>query len=100
VCHTATFIHTDTHNTVSFYLPIIRPHRITTYEDAAYCYQPSSLVCRSVTLVSPAKTAALIEMLFGLRTRVGPRNHVLDGGPDPPMQRGNFEGEGASHCKL
>jgi len=26
-------------------------------------------VCQSVTLVSPAKTAALIEMLFRLRTR-------------------------------
>jgi len=25
--------------------------------------------------------AAPIEMPFGLRTRVSPRNHVLDGGP-------------------
>jgi len=33
----------------------------------------------SVTLVSPAKTAAPIEMPFGFRTRVGPKNHVLDG---------------------
>jgi len=49
-------------------------------------------VCRSVTLVSPAKTAAPIEMPFGIGTRVGPRNRVLDGGPDPPMGRGNFEG--------
>jgi len=24
---------------------------------------------------------------------VGPRNHVLDGGPDPPMGRGNFQGK-------
>ena len=32
-------------------------------------------------------------MPFGLSTGVGPRNHVLDGGPDPPMARGNFEGE-------
>jgi len=36
----------------------------------------------SVTLVSPAKMAAPIEMPFGLRTRAGPWNHVLDGGPD------------------
>jgi len=36
-------------------------------------------VCRSVTVVNNAKTAQLIEMPFGLRTRVGPRNHVLDG---------------------
>jgi len=31
----------------------------------------------SDTVVSPAKTAAPIEMPFGLRTRVGPRNHVF-----------------------
>jgi len=28
-----------------------------------------------------AKAAKLIEMLFGLWARMGPRNHVLDGGP-------------------
>jgi len=28
----------------------------TMYVDAVYCYWPSSMVCRSVTLVSPAKT--------------------------------------------
>jgi len=32
----------------------------------------------SVTVMSPAKTAEPIEMLFGLWTRVGPRNRVLD----------------------
>jgi len=32
-------------------------------------------VCRSVTLVSPAKTTQPIEMPFGLWTRMGPRNH-------------------------
>jgi len=44
--------------------------------DAVYCYRPSSVVClsvcRSVTLVSPAKTAEPTEMPFGLRTLVGP----------------------------
>jgi len=54
----------------------------------------------SVTLVSPAKTAELIEMPYGLMTRVGPRNRVLDGGPHPPMGKGNFMGEGASRCKV
>ena len=37
-----------------------------------------------VTLVNPAKTAEPIEMPFGLKTRVGSGNNVLDGGPDPP----------------
>ena len=40
-------------------------------------------VCQSVTLVSPAKTATPKEMPFGLRTQVGPENHILAGSPDP-----------------
>jgi len=49
-------------------------------------------VCRSVTLVSPAKTAGPVEMPFGFRTRVGPRIHVLDG-VQIPYGRGNFHGK-------
>ena len=78
-------------------ITIIRPHRSTTYIGAVYCYQLSSVVCQSVglsvTFVIPAKMAEPIEMPFGLRTRVGPGNHVLDGGSRCPMGRGNFEGE-------
>jgi len=51
-------------------------------------------VCWSVTLVSPAKTAELIEMLFELRTRVDPGNHVLDEGPDPPWEGAILRGRG------
>jgi len=36
-----------------------------------------------------AKTAELIEVLFGLWVRMGPRSRVLDGGPDLPMGRSN-----------
>jgi len=54
-------------------------------------------VCLSVGLSvchdrEPYKMAEPIVMLFGMLTRVGPRNHVFDGGPDPHMGRGNFEG--------
>jgi len=57
---------------------------------AAYCYRRINVVCLSVglsvclsvTIASPTKTVEPIEMPFGLWTRVGPRNHVLDGGPD------------------
>jgi len=85
---------------------VIGSHRSTTYVDAAYCNIGWSVgrsicrcVCRSVTLVSRAKTAIPIEMPFGLRTRVGPGNHVLDGGPDPPWEGAFFFGGGrASHC--
>ena len=48
----------------------------------------------SVTLASPAKTAEPIEMPFGLRTWVGPGNHVLDGGPDPHGKGQFFLGGG------
>ena len=36
-------------------------------------------VCLSVTTVSTAKTTEPIEIPFGLRIRVGSRNHALDG---------------------
>jgi len=51
-------------------------------------------VGRSVTLVSPAKTAAPIEIPFELKTRVGPGYHVLGGGPDPPCEGAILRGEG------
>ena len=36
-------------------------------------------VSLSVTAVSHTKTVELIEMLFGIWTRVGPKNRALDG---------------------
>jgi len=39
------------------------------------------------------KKAEPIEMPIGLWARMGPRKHVSDGSPNPPMGRGNF-GEG------
>jgi len=58
----------------------------------------SRSVCLSVTVVSPAKAAEPIEMPFGLRTPVGPRNCVRPGSTSP-HGRGNFGG-GASHCQV
>jgi len=50
---------------VQFFLhPVIRLHRSTTHVDAACCYRPSSVVCQSVAIMSPAEIAELIEMLF------------------------------------
>jgi len=45
--------------------------------------------------MSPAKTAEPIpiKMPFAMQSRVDARNHVLDGGPDFPTGRCNFEGE-------
>jgi len=54
----------------------------------------SVCLCLSVTIVSPAKAAEPVKMLFVLWTRVGPRNHVLDGGPDPPCKGAIVRGKG------
>ena len=90
----------QTHGLSSFVFLVYlnsRPHRSTTYVDVVYCYRPSSVVCRSVSRSVchsiPAKTAELIEMLFGLRIPVGPRIHVLDG-VQIPDGKDNFEGKG------
>jgi len=40
--------------------------------------------------MSPEETASSVEMALGMLGVVGPSNHALDGGPDPPMVRGNF----------
>ena len=46
-----------------------------------------------VTFVSTAKkTTELIEMPFAELTLLGPKNHVLDWGPDPPVRRGILRG--------
>jgi len=50
--------------------------------------------------VSPVKTAEPVEMPVGLRSRVRPRNRVLDEGPLLPMEKGNFDGEVAVRCKV
>ena len=49
----------------------------------------SICVCQYVTGMSSAKTTEPIDMPFGMRARVGPRNHVLNGGPDP-QGKGQF----------
>jgi len=48
--------------------------------DAAYCQGQTSVVCLSVTIVSPAKMAEPIEMPFRMLSWVVPGNHILDGG--------------------
>jgi len=83
---------------------IIRPHRGAAYLDADYCYRPSSVVyrsdSRSVTVMSPAKMAKPIEVSFGLRTWVDPKNHVLDGDQDLPWEKAVLRGKGVAHCKV
>jgi len=42
------------------------------------------------TTVNHAKTAEPIEVLFGIWTRMGPRNHVLQGGGRISQEKGQF----------
>jgi len=65
------------------------------YVDAVHCdrWLCGLSVCHDH---EPAKMAEQIKMPFGLWTWLGPRNRMLDGGPGPVMQRGNFEGERGS----
>ena len=80
-----------------------RPHRGTTYADVAYCYRPSSMVCRpvclSVTVVSQVKTAEPIEIPSRLKNWLGPRNHVLDRA-QIPHGKGQFWGGAVSCTKM
>jgi len=74
---------------------IFRPHCRTVYVDAAYCYIPNNVVCRSVYHSSePCKNSWTDRDAVWVQDSGWPKNHVLDGGPDPPMGRGNFEGKG------
>ena len=76
---------------------IIRPHRISVAYRCdlllAMFIMVGESVCESVCLLVTrmycGKTARPIEMPFGMWVAVGPSNHVLDGGSDPPMVRGN-----------
>jgi len=57
-------------------------------------------VCLTVCHTSePCKTAEAIELPFGLRTRVGPRNHVLHG-VQIPWEAAILKGKRVNHCKL
>ena len=75
------------------FLGHITVHCSTAYFDATYCCR-CSVVCRSVTIVSPAKMAEPIKMLFGLWTRVGHTNHVLDGVQIPRVNGAILKGKG------
>jgi len=46
---------------------------------------------RGSSLLHCAKMAEQIKMLFGVNTPGGPWNIVLDVGPDPPTERGQFK---------
>ena len=75
---------------------VFRPHCRNSYRRPIATCVVACSVGLSVGLSRPYeywKTAEPIEVLFGMWTRVGPRKHVLDEGPDPHTRTGNFVGE-------
>jgi len=82
-------------HSAAFPLFIFRPHRSTTYVDAAYCYRPSSVVCRSVclsvfTLLSHVSLTD--QDAIWTEDSGGPREPFIRWGSRSPMGRGNFFG--------
>jgi len=71
------------------------------YVDVAYCYRPSSVVCRSVGLSvglsvchtrEPCKNGSTNRDAVWVGDSDGTKEPCIRWGPDPPMGRGNFEG--------
>jgi len=68
------------------------PHRSSTYVDTAYCYKPSSVVCRTVCHTSkPGKNGCTDRDAVWVEDSDGPKESRIRWGPDPPHGRGNFE---------
>jgi len=62
-------------------IDVARSHG-SSYIDAAYCYRRSSVICRPVTIASPAKMVEPIEnSVWDVDSGMGPRKDVglLDG---------------------
>ena len=87
-------------------LYMVRPHRSTTYVDAAYCYRPSSvvcrlLVCRSVCHTSePCENGCTDRDAVWVEDSAGPKESCIRWDPDPPWEGAILRGKGASHCKV
>jgi len=74
-------------------LRIIRPHRSTTYIDAAYCYRPSSVVCRSVRHTSkPCKNCCTDRDAVWIQDLGRPKEPCIRWVSRSPMARDNCEG--------
>jgi len=98
LCHFSTHVYCG--QTAELLLTLIfvfRPHRRTTYIDAAYCYRRSSVVCRSITIVSPAKRLNRSKCCLGcgLKWAGGTMCQMRD-----PWEGAISRGERAAHCKV
>jgi len=76
-----------------------RPHRRATYVDAVYCYRPISVVCRSVSLVSPAKNGGTDRDAVCVEDSGGPEDSRVRWGSRSPHEKGQFWGKGSPIVK-
>ena len=75
----------------------VRPHRSTTYVDAAYSYRPSSVVCLSVRLSvchtsEPCTNGSTDGDAIWVEDSGGPNEPCIRWESTSLMGRGNFEG--------
>ena len=77
--------------------------------DAAYCYRPNSVVCRSVCLPvcrsvchtsEPCKNGSTDRDAVCVVDSGGPREPCIRWGPDPQWEGTFLTGDEASHCKV
>jgi len=73
---------------------IVRPHRSTTYVDAAYSYRPSSVVCRSVCHTSePCRNGCTDRAAVWVEDLGGSGEPCIRWESRSPMGRGKFWGK-------
>jgi len=91
---------------LSIFVVIIRPHHRTTYMyvNVAYCYRPSSVVCRLVCQSichssEPCKNGCTDQDGVWVEDSGGPKEPCITRGPDPPWEWAILRGKGASIVK-
>jgi len=71
-----------------------RPHRSTTYVNAAYCSRPSSVVCRSVCHITErCKNGCTDQDAVWVEDSGGLKEPCIRWGPDPPWEEAILRGE-------
>jgi len=78
---------------------VVRPHRTTTDVDAACCYRPSSVVCRSVCrsvchTSEPCKNGCTDRVAVWDEGWGETKEPCIRWGPDPPWEGATLRGKG------
>jgi len=82
-----------------YFAQFFRSHRSTSYVDAAYCYRPSSVICRSVCHTSEhCKNGWTDRATVWVEDSGGPRKPRIRWGSRYPIGRGKL-GEISAHCR-